>query len=164
MARKRNRKTTVKGRIDEIINHKKIKAVEVDAAKYITKDIHQLYKTVIKEFYRHHKPEVYDRKYKTFEAVKEYPVGQMAGLNRMLAASGIDVSNRFIDGEPYHDKASYVFPRTFREGIHGDTRKVKKTLKPTPKERMDKKFQDYVHKSGRIDKHVLAAAKRNKSK
>lgn len=111
-----------------------------DFAEEIGTQIEIEYERAIEAFYDDYEPSWYERTYTTYSGSTGFEsISKTVEKNDTGYLVGIDVGARFIKNDPYFDGAEWVFPRTFKKGIHG-TEEIK-VMKPTPLSLMKKGFK-----------------------
>ena len=98
-----------------------------EVADKLTDQIQDEYNSVIGKFYKHYTPKVYDRSGATYEASSYAQIGEGVLMpNEDSSVAGIEVDPYYIwhsagGYNSYNQPTSYVFERTFVQGIHGMT-------------------------------------------
>lgn len=119
------RKIKLPDNINRRINRATIKVLDACAEK-IANDCNDKYMSIIKDFYGGYSPHSYQRTYETFAATNFYKhkkdykrISRIIGDDKVRILYRID--SKYIEGNPYRAEKSWVFGRTFEEGIHGWT-------------------------------------------
>ena len=137
----------------------------------IGETIQDMYKDVIREFYRDYTPLWYGRTYSTFvgsSAYKDYS-SLVNEIHPGIYEVGIDVSAKYITGNPYKKankfikskngyvaSTEWIFDRTFYEGIHGVSKhdssnrltiNIPHEMKPSPYELMNERFSKKINQN-----------------
>lgn len=101
-----------------------ITAILKAAAEKMATDCDKEYRKVMSEFYAHYSPHTYVRSRETRFA-NSMRNGDWKSITTMLDKNTVQINyqigSEFIDGSPYRADTSWVFNRTFGEGIHGWT-------------------------------------------
>lgn len=92
------------------------KAAGVLAAKAnkIADDVKEMAKVSIQEWYNAYSPTSYRRQFLTHDAPT-----RVCEINGTYAIAGVRIEPDQVPDTYYHDSVSYVFPRSFIQGIHG---------------------------------------------
>lgn len=85
-----------------------------EKANQIADDVKELARASIQEWYDAYAPRSYRRTYATFAAST-----RICEISSNSAIAGVRIDPGQVPDMYHHDPPSYVFPRSFNQGIHG---------------------------------------------